>query len=427
MKKCVVVGGGIAGLTSAVYLSKAGFKVELIESSNKLGGRAYSFKDKKTCSVIDNGQHILMGCYEETLKLFKIIGAEDNLIYQDKLSIPFLNNQSELFLFESTKLFYPLNLLMGLLNYNLLKFEEKFSLIMFFIKLAFSNKNNLKNFTVEEWLFRENQNEILRKSFWEIICVGTLNAGTNKASAELFASILKKIFLKGNFSSTLLVPKYGLSEVYCNPAKDFLLKNNVELSLSENVTDLGIENNRVKKITTTKRTIDDFDYVISAAPLSSLLKFYDDKELEKINFKTSCIISIHIWLKENTLTEKFYGLVDSPIHWIFNHTDHITMVISDANYLVEKDKTEIYEICVSELKKYANIKEVNILDYKIIKEKRATFLPSADILNIRPNAKTKINNLFLAGDWTNTGLPATIEGAVLSGKTAAELLLKNLE
>jgi len=422
MKKCVVIGGGIAGLTSAVYLSKAGFNVEVIESSNKLGGRAYSFKDEKTGSVIDNGQHILMGCYKETLKFLRLINAEDNLIYQQKLSVPFLNNQSELFMLEATKLFYPLNLLLGLLNYNLLKSEDKFSLIIFFVKLAFTNKSNLKDITVEEWLLRKNQSSNLIKSFWEIVCVGTLNASIKKASAQLFASILKKIFFRGNFSAAMLVPKYGLSETYCNPAEEYLSKNNARLYFSENVTEIIIEDKTVKKIITTKRTVEDFDYVISAVPYPALLKFYSNTQLEKIKFENSCIVSIHIWIKENTLTEKFYGLVDSPIHWIFNNDDHLTLVISNANYLVEKDKTEIYEMCVVELKKYTNISKDNILHYKIIKEKRATFIPVPEVLSKRPGLKTNINNLFLAGDWTDTGLPATLEGAVLSGKLAADMV-----
>jgi len=116
-------------------------------------------------------------------------------------------------------------------------------------------------------------------------------------------------------------------------------------------------------------------------------------------------------------------LIESPVHWIFNHNDHLTLVISDANYLLEKNKSEIYEMCLAELKKYVNISEDNIAEYKIIKEKRATFIPTFEILNKRPNTKTELNNFFLAGDWTNTGLPATLEGAVVSGKKAAELVL----
>ncbi len=427
MKKCVVIGGGIAGLTSAVYLSKSGINVELIESSNKLGGRAYSFKDTATGSIIDNGQHILMGCYEETLKLFRLINAEDNLIYQDRLSIPFLNSNSKLYKLEATKLFYPLNLLMGLLNYNVLKFEDKVSVIVFFIKLAFSNKNKLKGLTVEEWLFRENQSENLRKSFWEIVCVGALNSSTKKASAELFASILKKMFLHGNEASTLIIPKLGLSETYCKPAEEFLLKNETSISFSENVLELVIQNNSVKKIITSKREIEDFDYLISAVPLPALKKFYTDNELAKINLENSCIVSIHIWLKENYLNEKFYGLIDSSVHWIFNHGDHITLVISDANYLVDKEKEEIYKICLEEIKKYASISEETVKHYKVIKEKRATFIPTPETLTKRPGTKTKITNFFLAGDWTDTRLPATLEGAVISGKKAAGYIIKNLE
>jgi len=108
MKKCIVIGGGIAGLTSATYLTKYGVKTELIESKNKLGGRAYSFKDRKHNSVIDNGQHILMGCYEETLKFFRLISAQNNLTYQKQLFITFINNNSEFHYLEATKLFHPL-------------------------------------------------------------------------------------------------------------------------------------------------------------------------------------------------------------------------------------------------------------------------------------------------------------------------------
>ncbi|MCH8171416.1 MAG: FAD-dependent oxidoreductase, partial [Bacteroidetes bacterium] len=285
--------------------------------------------------------------------------------------------------------------------------------------------NKLKNLTVEGWLFKEKQSDNLRKSFWEIVCVGALNSSTKNASAELFASILKKMFLQGNEAATFIIPKIGLSETYCKPAEEFLLKNEASISLSENVLELIIVDNSVKKIITSKREIEDFDYLISAIPLSALKKFYTDNKLAKIDFENSCIVTIHLWLKENSLSEKFYGLIGSPIHWIFNHGDHISLVISDANYFVDKDKNEIYKMCLDELNKYANITEDNISGFKIIKEKRATFIPSLDVLSKRPGVKTNINNLFLAGDWTDTGLPATLEGAVQSGKIASEIVMKN--
>jgi uncharacterized protein with NAD-binding domain and iron-sulfur cluster len=128
-------------------------------------------------------------------------------------------------------------------------------------------------------------------------------------------------------------------------------------------------------------------------------------------------------LKENNLQEKFYGLLDSPLHWIFAKDNHINIVISDADYLAEKSKEEIFDFVTDELFQFTSIGKTDILNYKIIKEKRATFVPAIDILDKRPNSKTEFKNLFLAGDWINTGLPSTIESAVKSGRMAAELIL----
>jgi thioredoxin reductase len=138
-----------------------------------------------------------------------------------------------------------------------------------------------------------------------------------------------------------------------------------------------------------------------------------------LNFEHSAILTIHIWLKENKLDEDFYGLIDSPVHWIFNHNDHITLVSSDANDLIDKPKEELFEIAAAELKKYTGIEKDEIKSYKVIKEKRSTFVPDNENLDRRPNTKTGIKNFFLAGDWVNTGLPSTIESAAKSGRMAA--------
>ncbi|OGU47833.1 MAG: hypothetical protein A2000_08235 [Ignavibacteria bacterium GWB2_36_8] len=120
------------------------------------------------------------------------------------------------------------------------------------------------------------------------------------------------------------------------------------------------------------------------------------------------------------MQEDFYALIGSPLNWIFNHKDHITLVKSDANDIIDKSKEELFEMAVAELKKYAGIEKEEIKSYKVIKEKRATFVPNNETIDKRPNTKTKIKNLFLAGDWVNTGLPSTIEGAVKSGRSAME-------
>ena len=137
-------------------------------------------------------------------------------------------------------------------------------------------------------------------------------------------------------------------------------------------------------------------------------------------------LEINFNLKENKLKKPFYAFIDSRLHWVFNHGEYITTVTSSADEFIEKSQEELFSIISSELSTYLGINRENINRYKIIKEKRATFIPNKENLLKRPSAKTKLENVFLAGDWTNTGLPATIEGAIKSGNTAANEVQKYL-
>jgi hydroxysqualene dehydroxylase len=422
MKKCVIIGSGLAGLTSAAYLSHKGFQVEILEASPKPGGRAYSFKDKETGTIIDNGQHIMMGCYKETLKFFKLIGAQENLIYQDRIKVNFVKENFNLVPLQASSLPYPINLLSALLNYKAITFSDRLLLLKFFIKLPFTSIDSIKDLTVYDWLARENQNENVRKALWEILAVGALNTNIKKASAASFAIILKEIFFRGNKAATIILPKFGLSETYCSNALKFIEGNNGKINFAEQITGLITSNGKVTAIETTKRKITDFDFVISAVPLYALVKIFPEyKPGTELDY--SSILSIHLWLKENKLADDFYGLINSPVHWIFNHQDHITLVISDADDLVDKFKEEIYEIATNELEKYIRITRDKITTYKIIKEKRATFVPSISLLKCRPKQTTRYKNFFIAGDWVDTGLPSTIESAVKSGRIASELVV----
>ena len=421
MGKCIVIGGGIAGLTSAAYLLNNGFHVTLLESSPKLGGRAYSLKDDYLNDEIDNGQHILMGCYTDTLNFIKLIGAKDNYIYQNSLQVNFLKTEKREVKFNAPGKLYPLNLLIALLGYKAVTFQDRLSIIRFIMKLPFVSPRKIRNMNVNEWLGAERQSEDVVKSLWKIIAVGALNTSIEKASAITFRDILLKIFFKGNFASTIILPKYGLSKSYVKNAVDFLEWKMGVVEFSSNVEELTISENKIVELKTANKSYKDFDFIISAVPFYSLVKFLPDDILNQdINFEYSSILNIHIWLSQNPLKENFYGLIDSPVHWIFNKGSHINLVISDANYLMDKSAEEVYEMCLQELKLFTTISESDVQDYKVIKEKRATFIPTNKIINSRPSSKTKVNNLFLAGDWIDTGLPSTLEGAVKSGRIAAE-------
>jgi squalene-associated FAD-dependent desaturase len=423
MKHCIVIGGGIAGLTSAAYLSKQNIKVTLLESSPKLGGRAYSFTEQKFNDVVDNGQHILMGCYSDTLHFLKLIGAKENFIYQKSLKVNFLTKEGMHVRLKSFTSIYPFNLLIAMLNFNVITFAERLSLLKFVIKLPFISHQKLSDKNVRDWLKEEKQSDDTIKSLWEIIAVGALNTNIDKASAFMFREILMKIFFNGNFSATIILPKFGLSDTYVKNAKEFIESNGGEIKLSSGVKEFIINDNKIVEIKTADEVYRNFDCVISAIPFYALNNIYPEfLGNEKLEFEYSSILNIHIWLKNNPLKEQFYGLIDSPVHWIFNKGNHINLVISDADYLIDKSAEDIYKTCLSELIRYTNVEESDILQYKVLKEKRATFIPSNKIINTRPPSKTKIVNLFLAGDWTDTGLPSTIESAVKSGRIAAELI-----
>lgn len=448
MKKCIVIGGGFAGLSAAAYLAANGVKVTLLEASPKSGGRAYSYTDKSSGDIVDNGQHILMGCYKETLAFLKLIGALKNFYFQKTLNVNFLKSKSEKFTLRTSLVFYPLNLLIAILNFKAVSIRERIGIVLLFLKLIFTNSKNLKNISVEDWLKQIGQSENAILCFWGIISIGTLNTSVQKASAEIFADILKKIFLNGNRNSKIILPAKGLSESYCHDAVSFITGNSGEVRLSESVDRIRFSGKKIISLGTSSGEITDFDYVISAVPHYALLRIKGSEEFNNPNFIYSSILTFHIWLSDDhaqlvsksspqnkfpervrnetsksTQRNDFFCLIDSRVQWVFDKGTHLTLVISDADDLIKKNDDELKTIAISELIKFTHLSATDIKDVRILKEKRATFIPSSGIIDNRPSTGTSYENFFLAGDWVNTGLPSTIESAVMSGKMAANSVI----
>lgn len=420
MKKVIILGGGIAGLSAASFLAAEGYKTEVIESSPKLGGRAYSFYDQFSGISFDNGQHIMMGCYKETLRFFNLIGAAGNIKVQEKLDIRFLKPGFKEYRLKSSSAPYPFNLLSALLGYNALSFEEKISFIKVFLRLPLYSSKDFNSISVKEWLLRESISENAIKSFWEILCIGAMNTETELASADLFIKILKEIFLKGKKNSLIILPVSGLTESYCNPAENYIIKNNGVISKGELVEGFNYFKNTITGIITDKRNIKDFDYVISALPYYSLKKILP--QVKELPFRYSPIISAQLVLKNNKMEDTFWGLIDSPVHWIFNRGTHLSIVISSAHNFVNLENETLKKIILDELFEYTPLREEDILTCRILKEKKATFIPESDILDKRPPLNTTFSNFFLAGDWVQTGLPATLESAVLSARMVTDII-----
>lgn len=266
MKRVIVIGGGFAGLSAAVYLSDKEIEIILLESSPKLGGRAYSLYNKENDDFYDNGQHIMMGCYEETLSFLQKINTIDNIFIQDSLSINFVKNGGEIFKLDTPKMFYPFNLIIALLKYKALTLKERLKIIDFFLDLICCQSCDLKDKTVQEWLECKKQSANSIKSFWEILVVAALNTTIDKASAEIFHTILSRIFFGGNNSSSIVIPTVGLSQLYSESASQYILERGGEIKLSEKVTQINLSGNIVAEVVTDNSSYKDFDYVISAIP-----------------------------------------------------------------------------------------------------------------------------------------------------------------
>jgi hydroxysqualene dehydroxylase len=433
MKRTLVIGGGLAGLTASFYLSKKSH-VTLLEASPKFGGRTYSLLNEELNDIYDNGQHIMMGCYDTTLNLIKNIGSDANIDIQKSLEISFVEENGKITKLKAPKYFYPVNQAIAMLSFKLLSFRDRMRVMDFLLDLICSKDEDLHDLTVIEWLMEKNQNDETVKKLWEVLVVGTLNATPEKASAQLFDEVLRKVFLSGSKASRMIIPKVGLSELFVTPILKYLKDSGNDFINNERLVKIIIDDNRTQRIVTNKTEYTSFDQVIMAIPPHALEKIsFENLEGEVVvpdfqiamrEFNYSSILNVHLWLETNPFKEKFYALVDSDIHWLFNHDQHISLTTSAADYLIEKNNDEIIIEFYSELEKYFPIfNSKMVIAHKIIKEKRATFLPDCASYKLRKNIFSSFENMFFAGDWTDTNLPATIEGAILSGKLAADRVI----
>ncbi len=425
MKKVLIIGGGLAGLSAAVFLARKGIKTVIIESSPAPGGRARSFTDTRLNAEIDNGQHLMMGCYKETLNFFDIIGAKDNIEIQDNLSAKFAERGGRIFQLDASPLFYPLNLLIAMIRFRAVPFADRLKIIFTLASLFRTDESKLNNISVKEFLRQKGQSERAISSFWEIISVGTLNTSTEKASALLFTRILKTVFLTGKKSSSFVLPKKPLSRVYVEKALEYIKAKGGEIHYSETVKEIT-ESSR-PTVKTSQNSYSDFDHIISSVQHHSLVKFapwIQNKLPENLRFSYSPILTMHLFLESNPFHDRFLGLLGSPLQWVFNNGDHLSLLTSDAGKFDGYKKDELFELFCSELTDFFPIFYKKLVKgYRIIIEKRATFIPDISSTILREKIPASCPGMILAGDWVNTGLPATIEGAVLSGRLAADKIL----
>lgn len=440
MYDALIIGGGLSGLAAGVKLASEGLRVSLFERKHYLGGRCYSYEDAKIGEIVDNGQHVLIGAYHHLLHYLDIIGTKHYLRKESHLRLRLFHPEKGFTDFHIKHLPKPFNLINGIIGFPFLSGTEKIRLIKLGLKIWKSgneHKDNLRNMTISQWLDENKQSDTAKKNFWYPVAVSIMNESPERASALLFFRSLK-MALFGNISdSAILIPNVTQYELYARNAITYLKKRRCNINLNTEVHSLVIKGNKVTGIKLKDNKIVNGKAIICAVPYYNVIRLIPEHFhgyepfLNFVKFESSPIISYHLWF-ENAFTDVDHvGCIDSNLQWIFNRRVifgeqkkkpfYITGVISGAHRYINLKKDELTRIALDDLYKiFPDSRNSRLIRSTIIKERRATFSATPDAEKNRPSTKTPIQGFFLAGDWTDTGLPATIEGAVLSGFRAAD-------
>lgn len=429
-KSVSIIGGGTAGLSAAVFLAEKGFKVTVIESSPKLGGRTYSFFDKIFGGEIDNGQHILASWYHNTFDFLKLIGSYDKLEFQKQLEVIFYDNQANRYKLKALKIKQPLDILIGLLNYRKLKLKDKISAIKFFSKIKNGkiSENSVKGLNSDELFAKNSQTEGIIRFFWKPFILAVFNAEPKQTSAYLLVKILKKGFIEKD-GSKLVFSKVFLNELIVKPAVEYLENKCVKIITNKRIIKINFNDNYVDSLISEDNVVIKSDFYVCSVPFFEFNEIINIPGIYSGLLIPSPIVNVHFRFDRNTenlFPSRFAGLLNTNSQWIFKvSSNQICVVISAANEIAKLEKEEIILLCKEELEKcLINFSNYKIIGQRVIKEMRATFVPDKNSLSNRPKNETGINNFFLAGDWTDTEMPATIEGAVKSGRDCSELIYK---
>lgn len=434
-KTAIIAGGGVAGLAAAVFLDELGFEVSLFEKKPILGGRAYSFADKKTGCVVDNGQHLLIGAYHETIGLLERVGAKHKLTISVPTKIPLCFSKKKRAAFEILNVPPPFGIFVGFLKSSLFSLREKF--LLFKIgKILNQIKNSKKPLpqgqTVREWLISCGQTPDLIRHFWEILTLATLNDSVDFACAAHLVTVLLKSFFSGRQDGFLIFPKTGLSELFAEPISHYLKWRGQDVRTSLGLERVNILDNRVQSFVLSDGLVQKADLFVCALPphrLSQVLPetFVTHHEgLKRIkDFSYSPIVSINLFYDQNFMTDPFLGSSHTKVHWFFNKNrifssheklTHIVGVISGAREFLDKDREEIVAIARQDLEDlYPGFKNAKLKHATVTIERQATVSFGTESCKWRPKQKI-LDNFYVIGDWTDTGLPATIESAVVSAK-----------
>ena len=420
MKRVAVIGAGWAGLAAAVELAAAGVPVTVFEAARQLGGRARSVQWQGL--AVDNGQHILIGAYRQTLRLLRRVGTE-GLLERRPLDL----SQPPHFRMRLPRLPAPLHLAAGLALTRGLTWRDKFAAARFVSAVKKTGYRLAEDSSVAELLAEHGQSEGLRTHLWEPLCLAALNTPLEQASAQIFCNVLRDSLGGDRAASDLLLPRIDLGRLFPEAAAEFIRTHGGRIQLETRVIKLEHDGSGYR---VNDRT-EPYSQVVCAvhpAQLGELLAWLPGTvHIRRATDGFSHQPIQTLWLRfEEPLNfpAPMLGLAAGPGQWAFDRRDMapglVSVVISAVGPHQDMDKAALIEAIQDQLRQALGTLP-GLQDTLVITEKRATFAATPKLP--RPGNRTAMPGLFLAGDYTEGDYPATLEGAVRSGVQCARLIL----
>jgi zeta-carotene desaturase len=442
-KSVLIIGGGVAGIAAALPLADAGFRVELFEKRPLLGGRASSFFDHATGERLDVCQHGTMRCCTNLTNLFERLGVQDQIRYFD--TIEFLDSEGKRSVITGCGLPAPMHTAFSFLGFRSLSVRDKVAIGRGMLAiLAAKPDSKWDAQDVGTWFRQTGQTERAVKRFWEPILVSACNEELERISCAHAFKIFRDGFLIHPEAFHFGVPRVPLANLYSDPTLAYLHKRGGCVHLREHIDQLHVEggpNGRVTGVSLVDGERVTADYYISALQCDLLLKLLPPDVTEGVPYferikriEFSPIIGVHLWFDRPIATPHALALLDRETDWIFNKTrnfdcgeqegTYLSMVISASRTLTAMPKEALLARVLEEVRACVpETRQANLVKSYVLKERKATFSPKPGVEALRPDQRSPLANLYVVGEWTQTGWPSTMESAARSGYRAAEYLL----
>jgi squalene-associated FAD-dependent desaturase len=442
-KSVIVIGGGLAGLSAATALADAGIRVQLFEKRPYLGGRATSYA-LPDGSHIDNCQHVTLGCCTNLANFYERTGAASKIRQYDRLF--FADRKGRISTIRASVLPPPFHTSMSFLRFGALSVGDKRAIAKALLGIARAGGRPEigSGMTMLEWLQRNGQTEKGIRRFWRVILVSALDEELHLTDAHYGVDVFWKAFLKDRKGYVLGIPSVPLSELYAECRRD--IERRGEIHSRATVRKIRFSDGKFAAVVLDDGSEMQADTCVAALPHDELLELLPEQLRVNCalfanlkNLQTSPITGVHLWYDRQVLDKPFLTLLDHTVQWVFNKSElyrpsgggesdagqYLQLVISASYELIPKARHEIIDLCVRELDEILPLtRTAQLRKANVVKEVHATFSPRPGSDAWRPRQGTEIKGFFLAGDWTRTGWPSTMEGAVRSGYLAAEAVLE---